>query len=308
MHPAITLRQLEFLTALADAGHFGRAAERAGVTQSTLSAGLRELEEALGATVAERDRRHVAMTPLGLELTARARTVLAEVAALAEHAAAHGDPLAGTLRLGAVQTIGPYVFPQLVAGLGARFPRLRLRLHEGLSDALRDDLREGRLDAALVALPYDLGDAEVRPLLDDDYRLACPKDHALANRAEVSGEDLAGRPLLLLKPGHCLQRHALSAFGEELLTQDPAYEATSLPTLAAMVAARAGVTLLPELAVRAGVADGCDVALIPIRGANPRRVALAWRRGSSRTAAFELLAEACAAILRGGARGGTPPD
>ncbi len=298
MRTAVTLRQLEFLVALDDTGHFTRAAERAHVTQSTLSAGLKELEGALGATVAERDRRHVAMTPLGAALAARARAVLRDVEALVEHAASEADPLAGALRLGAAVTIGPYVFPALVGGLSKRFPGLRLELHEGLSDALREDLRDGRLDAALIALPYEMGDVEARVLIEDGYLLACRKDHPLANRAEVDGADLTGRPLLLLEPGHCLQRHALSAFGEDVLRQDPAYEATSLPTLAAMVAAGAGVTLLPDIAVRAGVAQGHSLALVPIRGANARRIALVWRRGSSRSAAFGVLADACATILR----------
>lgn len=297
MRSAVTLRQLEFLVALDEARHFGRAAERANVTQSTLSAGLKELEALLGAAVAERDRRHVAMTPLGSALAARARTILRDVDALVDQAASEGDPLAGALRLGAASTIGPYVFPALVGGLRARFPHLRLELREGLSDALRDALREGRVDAALVALPYEMGDVETRVLAEDGYLLACRKDHPLANRADVDGADLCGRPLLLLEAGHCLQRHALSAFGEEALRQDPAYEATSLPTLAAMVAAGAGVTLLPDIAVRAGVAQGHDLALIPIRGANPRQIALAWRRGSSRSAAFSALGDACADIL-----------
>jgi len=297
MRTAVTLRQLEFLVALDDTAHFGHAAERANVSQSTLSAGLKELEGALGAVVAERDRRHVAMTPLGAALAARARAILRDVEALVDQAASEGDPLAGALRLGAAVTIGPYVFPALVRGLGARFPGLRLELHEGLSDDLRNDLREGRLDAALIALPHEMGDVETRVLFEDGYLLACRKDHPLANRAEVDGMDLIGRPLLLLEAGHCLQRHALSAFGDDILRQDPAYEATSLPTLAAMVAAGAGVTLLPDIAVRAGVAQGHDLALIPIRGANPRQIALVWRRGSSRGAAFAALGEACQDIL-----------
>ncbi|SEA10342.1 hydrogen peroxide-inducible genes activator [Rubrimonas cliftonensis] len=302
MRTPVTLRQLEFLVALDDSRHFGRAAEAIHVTQSTLSAGLKELETTLGATLAERDRRHVAMTPLGAALAVRARSILRDVEGLVEQAATESDPLAGMLRLGAASTIGPYVFPALVGGLGARFPRLRLRLQEGLSDDLRAGLRDGGLDAAIVALPYDMGDAETRALIDDGYLLACPKDHPLANRDEIDGGDLTDRPLLLLERGHCLQRHALSAFGDEALRQDAAYEATSLPTLAAMVAARAGVTLLPEIAVRAGVAEGHDLALIPIRGAHPRRIALAWRRGAARSAAFEALASACAEILRAGQR------
>lgn len=298
MRTAVTLRQLEFLVALDDARHFGRAAAQVDVTQSTLSAGLKELEATLGAPVAERDRRHVAMTPLGAALAVRARAVLRDVEALVDHATAEADPLAGVLRLGAAATIGPYVFPALVSGLGARFARLRLQLHEGLSDDLRDRLRDGSLDATLIALPFEMGEVEARVLIEDGYLLACRKDHPLANRDEVDGADLAGRALMLLEAGHCLQRHALSAFGEDGLRQDPAYQATSLPTLAAMVAAGAGVTLLPEIAVRAGVAQGHDLALIPIRGAHPRHIALVWRRGSSRSAAFEALAEACATILR----------
>jgi LysR family hydrogen peroxide-inducible transcriptional activator len=287
-----SIRQLSFLVALDEERHFGRAAERCHVTQSTLSAGLKELETLLGVAVAERTSRSVLMTPVGRDLAARARGILRETEALTQAAAAARDPLAGVLRLGSVPTIGPYLLPRLMPGLRARFPNLRLHLREELTDSLTAGLASGRLDLILAALPYDLGDVTIATLFTDGYALACPRNHPLANAPLLDGEDLRGRGMLLLEPGHCLQRHALSAYEGLDLQQDPGVEATSLPTLVAMVGAGLGVTLLPDLAIAAGVAEGHEVSLTPLKGARPRDVVLAWRRGDPRGDAFETLATA----------------
>ena len=287
-----SLRQLTFLAALDEEQHFGRAAERCHVTQSTLSAGLKELEALLGVAVAERSSRSVLMTQVGRDLAGRARHILRETEALTQAAAAARDPLAGTLSLGCVPTIGPYLMPRLMPHLRERFPCLRLHLREELTDSLKAGLATGRLDLILAALPYDLGDVAFAPLVTDGYALACPRGHPLANAEMLTGEDLRGREVLLLEPGHCLQRHALSAFDGLELKQHPGVAATSLPTLTAMVGAGLGVTLLPHLAIEAGVAEGQDVSLKPLEGARPREIVLAWRKDDPRDVAFAALADA----------------
>ncbi len=287
-----SLRQLRFLVALADELHFGRAAERCNVTQSTLSAGLKELETLLGVVVAERTKRHVLMTAIGEKLADRARKILADAEAMAALAAAEGRPLAGVLRLGATPTIGPFLLPKALPALRKRHPELKLILREELTDPLLEGLGAGRLDAVLIALPYPIGDLAYVELFEDGYQLACGRTHPLANRDRVGKEDLEGRTVLFLDKGHCLHEHALSAFdGPPSFLPEREFSATSLNTLISMVAEGLGVTPLPQLAVDANVADGQDVVLVPIDGVHSRTVILAWRKESPRAEEFRTLAE-----------------
>lgn len=289
--PVITLRQLRFLVALAEELNFSRAAEACHVTQPTLSAALKEMEEALGAPLAERTKRSVILTPLGRAVAERARGVLTEVQDIEALAARAAGPLGGDLRLGAIPTVAPFLIPKALPMLRARFPELRLYLREELTGQLLDGLMGGRLDVILAALPFDMGPAVTETLFEDGYQLAAPRDHPIAARDRVRGEALAGRRLLLLERGHCLQRHALSAFPEIELAQDESFAATSLITLIAMVEEGLGVTLLPQIAVDAGLAAGHDLSLAPLEGACPRRVVLAWRRSSAHAEGFQALAE-----------------
>ncbi|WP_075222323.1 hydrogen peroxide-inducible genes activator [Acuticoccus yangtzensis] len=282
-----TLRQLHFLVALSDTLNFSRAAETCHVTQSTLSTGLKELEHALGAQLAERSRQGVVMTPVGSETARRARTILASVAELEDYARSEGVFGAGALRLGAIPTVGPFIMPRALPLIRAAFPALRLYLREELTASLIDGLTEGRLDLAIIALPHDLPREIVAvPLFDDGYKLTTRRGHPLANRDSVDGADLEGRDLLLLERGHCLQRHALSAFPELTMSRDETFAATSLPTLVSMVEQGLGMTLLPDLAVAAGAARGHDIALTDLPGARPRTVALAFRATSSQRSLF----------------------
>ena len=289
-----TLRQLRFLVALADELHFGRAAEACFVTQSTLSTGLRELEQTLGAAVAERTKRSVLMTPLGEEIAARARVMLAEAQDMVELAQSQAGTLRGTLKLGTIPTVGPFLFPRLLPRLRQDYPDLRLYMREELTEHLIAGLRAGRLDAILITLPYEIGDLETESLFLDDYQLATAPGHRLISNRPIGGPDLDDETLLLLERGHCLQRHALSAFPESSARQDETFAATSLPTLVAMVEEGLGVTLLPQLSIDAGVTRNTDIQLTALFGTKPREVVLAWRKSSARHADFQQLA----ALLR----------
>ena len=288
-----TLRQLQYLIAVAEDGHFGRAAERCFVTQSTLSAGIQELESILGVTVIERTKRRVAVTPLGLELVARARRVLAEVDDMTVTAKASTRPLTGLLRLGAIPTIGPYVLPKVLPPLRASYPELRLFLREDRTARLVDQLVGGELDAALIALPYDTVDLEHMVLADDPFWLAVPRDHPLAEgEGAVAPDVLDSDDLLLLEDGHCLRDHVLSACRRQSAPgRAGAFQATSLYTLVELVAGGFGTTLLPGVALQSDHIKAADVVLRPLSGGTGRQVALVWRRNSARRSEYKMLGQ-----------------
>ncbi|MBU1176061.1 MAG: hydrogen peroxide-inducible genes activator [Alphaproteobacteria bacterium] len=289
MTPSITLRQLSFLVALADTLNFSRAAEAALVTQPTLSAGLKELEDRLGVTLAERNRRSVVLTAAGVEIAARARLILLAVRDIEALARAHAVPDAGDLRLGAIPTIGPYLIPYALPAIRATYPGLRLLLREEMTEPLLVGLNEGRLDLILIALPFETGGIETMELFEDGYHLAGPPGSCGPD--PVQGAALEGTQLMLLEKGHCLQRHALSAFPDNDIQQDESFSATSLPTLISMVGEGLGITLLPDLAIDGGVIGSQQVAVAPLPGAKPRRIVLGWRQTSSRAALFRRLGE-----------------
>lgn len=294
MKPLPTLRQLRYLVAVADHLHFGRAADSCAVTQSTLSAGIQELEAVLRVQLLERrTKRQVVVTPMGEELVERARRILADAEALVDAAAVAASPLSGPLRLGVIPTIGPYVLPQALPAVRAAHPDLRLFLREDQTRRLLDLLAEGRLDVALLALPYDTGEMRTLPLWDEDVVVALPAGHPLADLDRVPEEALAQQEVLMLEDGHCLREHALTACS---LTRRPAdnetFQATSLNTLVQMVANGLGVTLLPRSAVPVEAAGTRGVVLRTLDHARPARtVALAWRPGTARQRDFALLGD-----------------
>ena len=288
-----TLRQMRFLVALADTGNFSRAAERSNVTQSTLSTGLKELEARLGVTVAERTTHSVLMTAEGSELVSRARDILARVGDFEDFAKGVSQSGAMRIRLGAIPTVGPYLLPRALPGIRAALPNVKIYLREELTDTLVSGLIEGRLDLILIALPHDLpSQVHTELLFEDGYSLATPRDHPLANLDNVTGDDLAGRDLLLLERGHCLQQHALSSVPGMPLEEDKEFSATSLPTLVSMVEEGLGVTLLPDMATDAGLTKGHDLRLSHLTGALPRRVALGWRQSTANAELFGRVAKA----------------
>ncbi|MBL27920.1 MAG: LysR family transcriptional regulator [Rhodospirillaceae bacterium] len=282
----ITLRQLRFLVALVDELNFSRAAAACHVTQPTLSTGLKELEEMLGVRLAERNRRSVIITSAGREIALRARALLLAAREIEDLAAQHSNPNAGDLRLGAIPTIGPFLIPKVLSGVRGAFPNLRLFLREEVTESLLDGLAAGRLDAALIAQPFDVGSLETEFLFDDGYHLAAPRGHPGEERKAVTGTELDGARLMLLEKGHCLQRHALSAFPDRNIQQDESFAATSLSTLISMVGEGLGITLLPDLAIDAGAAAGYEIDLVPLVGARPRHVVMAWRPTSPRRDLF----------------------
>jgi LysR family hydrogen peroxide-inducible transcriptional activator len=288
-----TLKQLRYLTALDEHKHFGRAAAACFVSQSTLSAGLQELETLLGTSLVERNNRSVVFTPLGREIAARARIVLREAQELAELAAAAKDPLSGSLRLGVIPTIGPFLLPKVLPKLRKAYPKLKLYLTEDLTQRLVHELQDGALDCVLLALPVEIGEAEQMLLFDDPFELVARKDNPLAGKAKVSPHDLEDAPLLLLTDGHCLRDHALDAchLGRRPAGADVA--ATSLHTLVEMVAGGLGVTLLPDMALKAKLLKGSELVARPLTGGKPgRRIGLIWRKTSAREKEFRLLGNA----------------
>jgi LysR family hydrogen peroxide-inducible transcriptional activator len=285
-----TLRQFRFLIALSDTLNFSRAAELCHVTQPTLSAGIKELEDQLGVPLAERSKRSVMLTPLGAEVVRRARVVMNDVADIEALARAQAGTLQGDLRLGAIPTVGPFLVPRALPLLRKAWPDQRLFLREELTESLVAGLAEGRLDLILVALPHAVGNIEIEMLFEDGYQLATPIGHTLSGGADITGAKLAAASLLLLEKGHCLQQHALEAYAEMGVPPGDAFAATSLPTLISMVEEGLGITLLPQLAVDAGIARGHAIALTPLPGACPRRVVLGWRATSPHARRFREIA------------------
>lgn len=285
-----TLRQLQYLLAVAETQSFRRAAARCAVSQPSLSAQLASLEAALGLRFFERDRRGVRPTPAGEELVERARRVLVEAAELAEAARTRQNPLEGTLRLGIIPTMAPYLLPWIVPLLREVFPRLAPRWVEERTSRLVALLQQGRLDGALLALEADLGNLETLSLGKDPFLLAVSRDHPLAwGRSPVKLKLLQGERILLLDDGHCLRDQALEAC-HEAEVEELGFRATSLPTLVQMVASGQGITLLPRMAATLE-AERASLVVRPLAEPVPyRTVVLAWRKGSHAAPALQEMA------------------
>lgn len=285
----LSLRDLEYVVALADEHHFGRAAERCHVSQPTLSVQVRKLENALGLILFERTNRRVLLTPAGQTIVRQARAVLAEAQRLLVQASeGRGAPLTGRLVLAAIQTLGPYLFPLILRDLRQEFPLLSLALSEARTAEILEGLRDGRVDAALLSLPVPASGLTLSPLFVEPFLLACPADHALARGGALRATDIAGPDLLLLDEGNCLRDQTVAACGAGSAA---GRHATSLETLRSMVAAGAGYTLLPALAAPAGtdpsgltVTRGFDV------DGPGRTIVLAWRSSDPRAAGLDHLA------------------
>jgi LysR family hydrogen peroxide-inducible transcriptional activator len=293
-----TLKQLQYLVALNDHGHFGRAAEACFVTQSTLSAGIKELESLIGVTLVERTRRVVRFTPLGTRVAQKARRILREAEDLTDMVRAAGKPLAGELRMGVIPTIAPFLLPRLLPRLRRQWPDLRLFLREETSQAACDALQRGQLDCVLLALPFACGEVDSAHLFEDRLMVALPPGAAEEMPDEVPPAAIDEDKLLLLEDGHCLKDHALSACNRPELRAEAAILGTSLHTLVQMVDNGLGLTLVPAMAVDAGILEGTHVVARPLDAEHPsRRIALVWRKGSPREKEFRLLADAlkCAA-------------
>jgi LysR family transcriptional regulator, hydrogen peroxide-inducible genes activator len=293
-----TIKQLQYLVALREHGHFGKAADACFVTQSTLSAGLRELETSLGVMLVERTRRIVRFTALGERIADKAVRLLREAEELAEMARAEGKPLHGELRMGVIPTIAPFLLPAMLPRLRSEWPSLKLYLREETSQAACEALHRGQLDCVLLALPFACGDVDFAALFDDRLFVAFPQGEAPRGET-VEVDAIDEKRMLLLEDGHCLKDHALSACNRPELRAHAAMMGTSLHTLVQMVDNGLGVTFVPSMAIEAGILDGTRVDAKPLRSDHGfRRVALIWRRSSARENEFQLLATALRRIMR----------
>src|SRR6185312_301183 len=294
-----TLRQLQYLRLLAEHGSFSRAAEAAHVTQPTLSAGIQELERTLEAPVVDRARSGVILTAVGEEVVRRGNDILARTEDLVQAARAAGQPLTGRFRLGVIPTIAPFLLPRALPLLRERFPKLKLFLREDLTHRLIEGLKSGALDAALIALPYDTSGLDTAPISEDELLAMAPANHPLTAGDKISPDALQEGGLILLEDGHCLREQALSVCGLHAPRggEEGGFAATSLYTLVQMVGSGLGLSLLPAMAVEAGLAEDAPVAIRPIgptlvqSGKPSRRIVVAWRAGSSRGVEGRLLAE-----------------
>ena len=287
-----TLKQLQYLVALHEHGHFGRAAEASFVSQSTLSAGIRELESLLDVTLVERSRRVVRFTALGNDVVAKAHRVLREAEELSDLVKASGKPLAGQLRMSVIPTIAPFLLPRLLPRLRRERPDLLLQLREETSHDALESLQSGRSDCVLLALPYPIGDVEQAIIADDALYLAVPASEVGDRPTQSPPSEIEEGRLLLLEDGHCLRDHALGACDRPELRASATMIGTSLHTLVQMVDHGLGVTMLPKMALDAGILAGTAVKAKKLDASDAtRQIALVWRRNSPRRNDFELLAE-----------------
>jgi LysR family hydrogen peroxide-inducible transcriptional activator len=283
----MNLKDLKYLVALADTGHFGKAAERSFVSQPTLSAQLKKLEEYLGVKLVERQPKNVQLTEIGRQVVQRARRMLEqsdEIVALARN---NADPLSGRIRVALIPTVGPYLLPRVTQKIRKALPNLGLMLYEYQTEPLLRRLREGEFDLGIIALPTDSEGLETRILYEEDFMLAVPQRHALTDKTSIKIQDLKGQALLLLEDGHCLRDQALEVCSRVGVQEVEDFRATSLETLRQMVVAGLGITLLPELAVESPFGAQRGLVMRPFAKPAPSRtIGAVWRKSSTRTVAI----------------------
>jgi LysR family hydrogen peroxide-inducible transcriptional activator len=286
----LKLKDLRYLVAVADTRHFGRAAERSFVSQPTLSAQLKKLEEYLGVQLIERAPKRVQLTAAGEEIVERARRILEASEEIVELARGHRDPLAGRLRLALLPTIGPYLLPNVAARLRKQLPRLELMLYEYQTDPMLEKLHSGEIDVGILAFPVAMDGLDSYELYREPFMVAMPANHRLAQRSSIKVEDLDQETLLLLEDGHCLRDQALDICASTHVHEKQDFRATSLETLRQMVAAGVGITLLPELAGRGAYGNARGVTVRPFARPVPTRtIGAVWRKSSARRAAILAL-------------------
>lgn len=286
-----TLKQLNYLIALHEHKHFAKAAEACFVSQSTLSAGLMELEKLLGAQLVERTKRHVHFTELGERVVREAQNTFASVHKIGEMVEAEKEPLTGTLRLGVIPTIAPFLLPRIMPQLRLAFPKLTLQLTEGFSHIICDQLNRGELDLLLLALPFNCGPTTDYHLFNDPFHVAFPADKK-PDMSEINTQDLKEETLLLMEDGHCLKDHALAACHLTPASGKVETMGTSLHTLVQMISGGMGVTLLPEMAMMGSILSGTNVATVPLGGQNPfREIGLSWRQSSPMAGQYKVFGD-----------------
>jgi LysR family hydrogen peroxide-inducible transcriptional activator len=295
----MTLTELKYIVAVAREKHFGHAAEACFVSQPTLSVAIKKLEDELGVTIFERGGTEISMTPLGAQIVAQAERVLEQTASIKEIAKQNKDPLAGPFRLGIIYTIAPYLLPQLVKTMINRVPQMPLILQENFTVRLIELLRQGELDAAIMALPFAEQGLSIRPLYDEPFVVALPKQHPWADRSSITPQDLKLETMLLLGAGHCFRNQVLEVCPEmaRFSTNGDGiartFEGSSLETIRHMVASGIGITVLPKASVPDMQTKDGMLRYVPFSDPVPsRRVVLAWRKSFTRTAAIEAIRQA----------------
>ncbi len=282
-------RQLQYFAALAEHKHFGQAAAACHVSQSAFSVAIKELETQLGTQLVDRTNRKVTITRAGREVAVLARLCLQDLTALVETARSTGGPLEGPLHLGVIPTIAPFLLPKALPAIRKAHPGLKLFLYEDLTDNLYADLMDGKIDVALLALPFDLPGATTMELFRDPFRLAVRQGTSLVDPEHYRFNKLPAGSVLLLREGHCLREHAVEACRIRDTEKMNRFAATSLLTLIEMVDADLGITFLPTMAEGSALLAKTKVKTYPMKKDNYREIALAWRRGTSRAAEFEAL-------------------
>ena len=277
----MNIRALQYFVKLAELRHFSKAAEACFVSQPTLSTQIRKLEEELGVSLVERAPRKVMLTPIGEDIAHRARYILRDIEHIRDAARRSKDPETGTLKLGIFPTLAPYLLPHVIPQIRRRYPELRLQLAEEKTEEILNMLDQGQLDAGLLALPVDGHGMETEVLFTEPFVTAMPADHPLCDKQKIDLKDLAGQELLLLEEGHCLRRQALDVCELAGAHERVDFHATSMETLRQMVAANAGVTLMPVLAVKPPIPETGNICLRPFSHPAPSRtIALVWRSSS----------------------------
>lgn len=290
-----TLRQLSYLLALKSSGSFSTAAEQSFVTQSTLSAGIKELEGIIGCSLVDRSSRQIRLSAAGEDIARQAEKIIEDTQNLMRKARQMTAPMSGPMRLGVIPTVAPYLLPRILTPLQEAFPKLDLRLAEDLTERLLEKLRNGTLDAALMAFPYDLPDMEVKILFEEPFLLACAVNGHFS-KGPLTPADLEGEELLLLDDGHCLRDHALTACRLQSNHARKTFSASSLPTLIQMVAHGYGSTLLPEMAAGGDLPE--NIRLIPFKNPKPsRQIGLAWKKGTPQGQDVKILAKTLKELL-----------
>ena len=286
-----TIRQLRYFVALAQTLSFSKAAEQCFVTQSTLSASIKDLEITLGQTLVERTSRHVIIAPSGQELLRRAESILKDLHDMVQSLNTFTEPLNGSMRIGVIPTIAPFIVPDLLSYINEEYPALELTFKEGLSAEILQDLDRGDVDICLMALPFDTASFRSKALFEDPFYLAVHKDKS-KGRTSITVEQLKDYELILLEDGHCLKDHALDACQLIPADQSKILRASSLQTLLQMCAKGLGETLVPAMAIQNDWLMSANIKILPFRGASPKRtIGLVWRKASWNTQDFELIGD-----------------
>ena len=296
----MNIRALQYFVKLADLRHFSKAADACFVSQPTLSTQIRKLEEELGVQLVERSPKNIMLTPVGEEIADRARLVLSDIDQIRAVARRSGNPAEGTIRLGLFPTLAPYLLPHVVPAVRERYPRLRLQLSEEKTEDVLTMLRQGELDAGILALPINEDGLHKEILFEEPFVMAMPGGHPLAGRKSIRMADLEGAELLLLEEGHCLREHALEVCALAGAHERVDFHATSMETLRQMVAAEVGVTLMPLLAVKPPIAATSNVVIRPFAKPPPSRtIAMVWRSSSALSGFIRELSESLGRLPAG---------